>query len=223
MRNIFGIFAKSPFKPLIVHMERSRECYGLLRPLLEAAYRGEEAEVDRLFKQIHDLEHAADEVKDRIREMLPATRFLPVDRRDLLQALKAQDEIPDAAEDIGMLIRIRKTQFPEWIREPGLELLDKSLSVCNTTAEIVGSLDALLQSSFSGPEAEDVLDLVERAGVLEHETDVLGYRLAKLIYAHEAELSPVDIFILNDVFRGVGKLANAAETVAKTFRLFLAR
>jgi predicted phosphate transport protein (TIGR00153 family) len=222
MRGILGLFAKSPFKALKAHMDKARECYLLLEPLFEAAFRGDEEECDRIFRQIHELEHEADEIKDEIRDTMPRSLFLPVDRRDLLTALQAQDSIPDMVEDIGMLLRIRPSKYPEWMKGQIRDLVGKAIEVCESSRAIVQELDLLLEASFSGPEAEKVHEMIGENGLLEHQADVIGYRLARDLYRHESELSPVDVVWFNDLFRAIGELANYAEKVAKHFRLFLA-
>ncbi len=222
MRSILRLFAKSPFKALGAHMDKGHECYSMLEPLFEAAFAEDYDKVDEVFRQIHVLEHEADKLKDEIRESLPRSLFLPVARRDLLATLKAQDSIPDAAEDIAMLVRIRPTKYPTWLQEEVRHLLRSVIVVCESTREIVDQLDLLVRVSFSGHQAEKVLKMIDENGKFEHETDKIGYKLARSLYEHEAEFSPVDIFMLNDVFKALGGLANSAERVAKGFRLYLA-
>jgi len=223
MRSLLSLFAKSPFKGLSAHMEKGRECYKLLRPLFEAAFAEDHDKVDEIFRKIHELEHEADILKDDIRSALPKSLFLPVDRRDLLNVLAAQDSVPDTVEDIGMLVRIRQTQYPEWLQPHVLALLDAALAVCDSTVRIVAELDLLLEVSFGGPEAERVMAMIQENGFLEHAADKLGFLLARSLYEHESELSPVDIMMLNDISRALGGLANAAESVAKHYRLFVAK
>ena len=222
MRSVLNLFAKSPFKSLKAHMEQAKECYELLEPLFEAAFAEDSEGVDALFRQIHELEHQADILKDEIRSALPKSLFLPVDRRDLLKALAAQDAIPDAVEDIAMLVRIRKTKYPSWVQEQFRELIKASIAVCESTLSIVNELDLLLEVGFGGPEADRVEEMIQENGYLEHAADKAGYRLAVQVYQHENEISAVDVFMFNDLSRTVGGLANAAERVAKQFRLFIA-
>ncbi len=223
MRSVLSLFAKSPFKGLSAHMEKGRECYKLLKPLFEAAFAEDYDKVDEIFRQIHEMEHEADILKDDIRSALPKSLFLPVDRRDLLNVLTAQDSVPDTVEDIAMLVRIRQTKYPEWLQSHVMALLEAALAVCDSTVRIVAELDLLLEVSFGGPEAERVMEMIQENGYLEHAADKVGFRVARSLYEHEAELSAVDIMMLNDIFRALGTLANAAESVAKHYRLFVAK
>ena len=127
MRTVLSLFAKSPFKGLSAHMEKGRECYILLKPLFEAAFAEDYDKVDEIFRQIHEMEHEADILKDDIRSALPKSLFLPVDRRDLLNVLTAQDSVPDTVEDIAMLVRIRPTKYPKWLQDHVMALLEASL------------------------------------------------------------------------------------------------
>ena len=219
----FGnLFARSPFGDFQEHMAKTKECYSFLPALFDAAFAGDGEEVDRLFRRIHETEHEADLLKNRIRGHLPKRLLTPVDRRDVLKALSAVDDMADVAEDIAMLVRIRPTRFPDFLQDPIRLLLKRSLATCEAAGGLVGEMDVLVATSFRGAEAQRVRGLIEETNQLEHESDVAGYRLACTIFAHETELDPVDIYMFNDISRALGGLANAAQKVAKQFGLFLA-
>ena len=54
-----------------------------------------------------------DKIKDDIRQHLPKSIFLPVDKRDFMHLLSAQDDIADAVEDLAVLVRIKKVNVPD--------------------------------------------------------------------------------------------------------------
>jgi predicted phosphate transport protein (TIGR00153 family) len=84
-----------------------RETVALVEPLFEAFLAGDGAATRRLYEQISKLEHRADNIKNDIREHLPKSLLMPVDRGDVLLFLKEQDRLADRAEDLGVLLTMR--------------------------------------------------------------------------------------------------------------------
>ena len=68
--------------------------------------------VESIAKEISKVEYKADKIKDDIRQHLPQSIFLPVDKRDFMHLLSAQDDIADAVEDLAVLMRIKNINHP---------------------------------------------------------------------------------------------------------------
>ena len=148
MRAIVQLFAKSPFGALQEHMSKSAECVELVRPMFEALLDGEEEKLAAIAKDISKLEHRADEIKNEIRDSLPRSIFLPVDRADLLSVLSQQDSIPDTVEDIAFLLTVRRTYIPPSWREPMLHYVERCVETFHATNEVFGSLESLLAAGL---------------------------------------------------------------------------
>ncbi len=221
MRSISKLFTKSPFLPLQEHMTKVKECLDLVTPLFEALYQKDHDEQKALSKQIMRLEHDADELKNDIRDNLPKSLFLPVDRTDLLKLLSAQDDISDSVEDLAALVNMRKMECPSWMEASLREVVDHVLRVCYRSREIVNELDELVEASFGGPESGKVLKMIEEHGTMEWEADKRQYKLAQLLFSMEKELEPVAVFMWVEIFKKLGQLSNDAEKVGKQIRMFL--
>ena len=113
MRTIAKLFGRSPFRALEGHMSVVKECLDRIRPLFDALYINNQEGIKSVSKEIMSLEHKADDIKKKIRDTLPWGLFLPVDRRDILNLLSAQDSIADNVEDIAVLLRIRRMIVPD--------------------------------------------------------------------------------------------------------------
>ena len=113
MRTIAGLFGKSPFGALQAHIAKVNRCVCLLRPLFEEVIDGDEERVAGLIDEISATEHEADKIKNELRDRLPRSLFLPAARSDVLVLLEVQDAIADAAEDVAILLRIRKPAIPD--------------------------------------------------------------------------------------------------------------
>ncbi|SVC95048.1 uncharacterized protein METZ01_LOCUS347902, partial [marine metagenome] len=59
MRTILSMFSKSPFKPLVSHIDKVNECVNLINPLFEAYQSNNYEKVEEIAKNISELEHKA--------------------------------------------------------------------------------------------------------------------------------------------------------------------
>jgi len=222
MRNVLNIFGKSPFGPIQEHNKRVQACVKLVKPLIQAVIDEDAAEIERLAEQIGELEHEADQVKNDIRDHLPKSLFLPVSRRDLLEVLSIQDALADTSQDIGEFFLLREMVLPGPMHQSFLEYVESVLAACKQAKAVIDQLDELLETSFSGVEARKVLDMINELGYLEHQTDVLGKQLAKLLYQNEDQMDPVTTMRWSRLIRYIGELANIAEKMGNRLRLIIA-
>ena len=156
MRTILSMFAKSPFKPLVSHIDKVNECVDQVIPLFEALQSKDYNKVEVISERISTVEHKADKIKDDIRQHLPQSIFLPVDKRDFMHLLSAQDDIADAVEDLAVLMRIRNINLPDELSEPLEELVKHVVDTANVACNMIRELEDLLEASFGGAEAEKV-------------------------------------------------------------------
>ena len=78
MRTILSMFAKSPFKPLVSHIDQVNECVNKIKPLFDAYSSKDYKKVEEIAKDISKVEYKADKIKTDIRQHLPQSIFLPV-------------------------------------------------------------------------------------------------------------------------------------------------
>ncbi len=221
MRSIAQLFVKAPFGALKEHMDKSRECVELVGPMFEALVAADKEELERLAKQISKLEHRADVIKNEIRDTLPRTILLSMGRGDFLEVLAQQDSIPDVVEDISILLILRPVGIPEALRPMLFGLIEKVVKTFRKTYEVLGELQPVMDSAFSGPETKKIFELIDEVGVMEWECDKAQFSLVKATFELERELSPVDIFWLSKIFEKLGDIANFSEKTANRMRLML--
>lgn len=218
-----NLFGKSPFTALQSHMRVVLECVHEVPPLFEALAGGDNEALRRIKERIFEREAEADKIKNELRNHLPKSLFMPVDRRDLLDVLQMQDSIADTAQDIAGLLIERPMGFPEFMREPMQTLALRCVDVCEMSAAIIEELDELLAMGFRGHEATRVEEMVEALNRLEDETDELGLELARRLFQHEDEIKPVSVMMWYQLIQWVGDLADYAEKVGDRLRLLIAR
>jgi predicted phosphate transport protein (TIGR00153 family) len=218
-----NLFGKSPFTALQVHMRVVLECVNEVPPLFEALARGDKEAVISAKDKIFEREAEADKIKNELRNRLPKSLFMPVDRRDLLDVLQMQDSIADTAQDIAGLLVERPMDLPDFMQEPMPVLASRCVDVCKMSAKIIEELDELLAMGFRGREANRVEEMVGELNLLEDETDDLGLELTRLLFRHEDEIKPVSVMMWYQLVQWVGDLADYAEKVGDRLRLLIAR
>ena len=223
MRAIAELFGKSPFGPLVEHTNKVHETVREVRPLVEAFLDERYDDVARIYERISKFEHKADNIKREIRNHLPKSLFLPVDRGDMLKFLKEQDAIADTAEDIAVLLTVRRTRVPAVLREGILAFTDKVIAVSETLVQAASELENLREASFKGKGADHVVELIERVSQGEYEADCIQTDVSRLLYDHESEVDPISVYFIMKLFRLLGELANHAENTGDNLRTMLAK
>lgn len=222
VRSILTLFAKSPFTPLIQLSDKVEECCNMVPVLFDAFFEGDYEAVRGISEKISHIEHEADVIKARIRDELPRTIFLPVDRRDFLDVLSALDAIADCAEDVGILFTLREMEPHEQLIAPLKSLIRRVMATVAAACEVVRVLETVAEAGFEGREAKRMLAMIDELGRLEHEADLVQDDLARRLFAMEDEIKPGSLYIWNKIFNKVGDMANHAERMGNRLRLFVA-
>ncbi|MDX1593241.1 MAG: TIGR00153 family protein [Gammaproteobacteria bacterium] len=217
-----NLFGRSPFTALQKHMRAVIDCVEVVPELFDALCKDDHARLVAAQERIFALENEADKVKNELREHLPKSLFLPVDRRDLLDILDMQDSIADTAQDIAGLLVERPMTLVDPMRAPLTELVALCVETCHQAHKVIEELDELLEMGFGGKERGDVLEMIAELGRLEDRTDELGIELTRLLFRHEDELKPVTVMFWYQLIEWIGDLADYAEKVGNRLRLILA-
>ena len=223
MRTILSMFAKSPFKPLVSHIGKVNECVDQIIPLFDALQSKDYNKVEAIAEHISKVEHKADKIKDDIRQHLPQSIFLPVDKRDFMHLLSAQDDIADAVEDLAVLMRIKHISLPEELNEPLRDLVRHVVDAANEACSMIRELDDLLEASFGGAEAEKIEKMAADLGTSEWEADKKQFLLAQKLFSLGDKLGAADLLLLNELIKKLGAVADQSEKIGKTLRIFLSR
>lgn len=223
MRPIVALFGKSPFGSLAQHAEQVRATVELTTPLVEAFVAGDRKAALDLYERISKLEHKADIVKNDIRDHLPKSLMMPVDRGDVLMFLKEQDSIADRAEDVGVLVTMRDTGAPEAMHPPVLALVAAVNEAAQAWFKVASEMPSLEGASFAGPEVDRMMDQIRRISNLEWEADKRQAEATRVMFDHEPEIGAVSVVLWMNIFRALGNIADHAENTADMLRVMLAK
>ena len=220
---IARLFGRSPFRPLQEHMRVVSECVAEVIPLFDALLDGDPESLARSKERIFELEQQADDLKNGLRSSLPRSLFMPVDRRDLLDVLNAQDNIADTAQDVAGLLVLRVMDVPSFMRGSLLPYVHRNRDAVGKCLEVISELDELLETGFRGREVERVEELIDELGRIEDETDDLGMALVGELFAREDDLKPLAVVYWVKLIDMIGDIADYAEDVGDRLRLLIAR
>jgi len=221
MLTIASLFSKSPFAPLQTHMEKVAGCITSLTELFEAIEKKDFESIESLSKKISKLEHEADLTKNDIRNHLPKSVFLPIDRSSLLEILSLQDSLADKAEDIAISLTLYPLHHFDEFHETFTLFCKKNVEAFWMIHDVIKEIEQLLESSFGGIEAEKVKQMVEDIAHKEHKIDLLQYDLLKKLYAVGDKMTHVSFHHWMTLFREVGSLSNISEKLGNRIRMLL--
>jgi len=216
------LFGANPFSLLKKHMRVALSCAEELPLLFDALLKGDHEEVLRRKENIFKLEQDADDLHKEVRQHLPRTILLPVNRRDLLDLLEMQDKIADVSQDVAGLLVERRMSVPEGIRDHMMPFVDECIKVCRHAATIVEELDELLETGFAGPEAESVSKMIDKLNEMEDVSDVKGMEIGRALFKYEEHMNPVSVIFWHRLIEWIGDTADYAEAVGNRLRLMIA-
>lgn len=223
MRTIEKLFGKSPFRPLVEHTRRVHATVEQIRPFLEAYLAEDWERCEELHDQVSKLEHEADLQKNEIRDHLPKSLFLPVDRSDVLAYLKQQDSIADATEDLTVLLTLRNIVTPDVLGESILDFADQVIRTSELLLEAGLELKDLFEASFEGPEVDRVLRMVADVNDQEWEADKRERAVTRDLLTYDNGMDPIDLLLWMRALDALGEVANHAENTGDLLRMMLSR
>jgi predicted phosphate transport protein (TIGR00153 family) len=213
MLTIAKLFGKSPFAPLQTHMDKVASCIQELPALFQALVAQNAVEIQQIGEKISRLEHEADLTKNDIRNHLPKSLFLQVDRSSLLNILSLQDELADQAEKIAFHAGIRKLDLLPGMRADFLLLCQKIIEVFLLARQVMKELEELLECSFGGIEAEKVKGMVEQIAFYEYEVTQIQNRLIQFLYRGSEEMAYPAFHLWLTLIAEIGELARIKRAV----------
>ncbi len=224
MRSIIGLFAKSPMGPLVKHMGQVKMCSDLLRECVRSYCNGDYEKADALVKKIIEGEREADRIKNYIRERLPRSILMPVDRGDFLNYLREQDQVADRIEEVVLNLTLKPIKLPDKIAEGLIELTDRACDVVDGVPLALGYVVEALETSFAGGEKKErCFHYINELDKKEGETDYLAIQLRKKLLEGEESLTHGEFYILMRVTKLLARIADHAENCGDRLRVMIAR
>ena len=213
MINLSSMFAKSPFKPLRDHMDKVVESVAPLKDFFDALHQGNYSKVEEIQQQISLAEEEADIIKNEVRNHLPRSIFMPINRRDLLEMLDMQDTIADVTQDIVNLLTLRRMCLPPDLCQELIQFVEKSQQVCYMAQGLSQEFGDVLESGFGRHEIDKLLKMID---------EVLEDALVRSIFDIEDSMKAVDVVFWYKIFELIGDIADYSKKTGNRLRLMIA-
>lgn len=220
---ISDLISRSPFGPIQVHMEKSKECAEELLVFLDAVIDNDWNNANTSRKKIKALEKDADKLKAETRDLLPKGMFLFVPRGDLLDLIGLADEIPNTIKDISGLVYGRQIVIPPQISASFKEFASEAVEIVSTAALAVDQLSEVSRLAFGSRASDALKKIISKLDSLEAESDKSEVTVRRQLFDIEKDLPPVDVMFLYDVINKIGELADRAEQVGHRLTLIAVR
>ena len=214
---------KSPFGQLLEHMEKVRECIEILGDGLIKYYNGNYKGFSDLAEKVSEIEHEADGIKRNLRNHLPTSLFMPVDKGKFMWALREQDKILDHAENLVKMLDMRHTKIPKELQEVFISHIKLVMKTVEAMQDAVGNIRDLVETSFVKREREQTKKYIYKVHELEWKADQKKYEMTQGIYNLEKKLDPMDVYHLLKIADWVDDIADHAENVADWLRAMIAK
>lgn len=214
---------KSPFAQLLEHMGKVKECIGILGEGLVKYYNGDYIGFSELAKKVSEIEHEADIIKGNIRNHLPSSVFMPVDKGRFLWALKEQDAILDHAENLVEMLDMRHTKIPKELQPIFIEHCKLVMETVEAMELAVESIRYLVETGFVKREREQTKQYIHKVHNWEYIADQKRYEMTRGVYKLEKKLDPMDVYHLLKIIDWVDDIADHAENVADWLRSMIAK
>lgn len=221
MRTIARLFSRSPFSPLQTHLKKVGLCFDALSEVFTKLNSYDQKSLEKASQEISKLENDADITKNDIRNHLPKSLFLPIDRGQFLEILSLQDTLADKCEDIAFILTLYPIGEIESIKQDIIAFFDKTKAVYKSAVKIIQEIDELLESSFGGQEAEKVKAMVEVTANLELEVNLIQKKLLKNLYLEGKMLSSPGFNFYTSLINEIAVLSHTAEKLAHRVRMVL--
>ena len=214
---------KSPFRQLLLHMKKVRKCIDILGEGLVRYYKGDYKSFSKLSEDVSKIEHEADLIKRNIRNHLPKTVFMPVDKGKFLWALREEDKILDHAENLVKMLDMRHTKIPKKLQEPFIDHIKLVIKTVEAMENAVCNICDLVETSFVKREREQTKEFIYKVHEFEWKADQKKYEMTKGIYDLEKKTDPMDVYHLLKIADWVDDIADHAENVADWLRAMIAK
>lgn len=214
---------KTPFTQLLEHMNKVRKSNELLGEGLLSYYKGDYKGFSEITCKISKLEHEADLIKGNLRNHLPSSLFMPVDKDKFLWTLREQDAILDHIDNLVIMLDMRHTKIPKSLQKCFIEHAQYMMKTVEAMETAITNIKDLIETSFVKRERDQTKEYIHKVHEMEREADKRKYEVTKGIYKIEKKLDPMDVYHLLKIADWVDDIADHAENVADWLRAMIAK
>lgn len=190
--------------------KRQHNYYAMLKGLVEYSQKAartlqeilENYDVQKLPERMdymHSIEHAADQAKHEMADLLVKEFITPIDREDIIALSQEIDNITDAVEDVLLRLYMFNIQI---IRPDAFRFAELIVACCDELVKLMGEFENYKKS-------ETIQQSVVEVNRLEGEGDRLYTGAIRGLYT--SSYSPTEIYAWTAIFDHMEKCCDACE------------
>lgn len=155
-----------------------------------------------MLDELHQVEHAADEKKHELSNVLARAFITPIEREDILQLSQNLDDLTDKLEDVFIRLYYNRVTA---IRPDALEMADIVIRCCQEVGKLMNEFADFKRSKL-------IHESIVSINTLEESADKLFidcmYRL------HDTCKDPLEVIAWREIYIYLEKCADACEHIA---------
>ncbi|WP_432738483.1 DUF47 domain-containing protein [Maridesulfovibrio sp. FT414] len=215
------IVNKNPMEGLVKHYDKIAECIHVINDSVECYVAGNDTcrDFDELIQQIDTVEAQADKIKRSIRNHLPHSMFMSVDKTLFFNYTRSQDNVLDNAQEALHWLAMRKVAIPAEYQKDLILLLSE---VNDTTSSLGPALKATIELiDGKSIDRESCKNKVRKVRKHYARAVVLRKDLTNRIYNSDMDFK--DIYQLMHFVACLNEMAHQTEGCADILRAMIAR
>ena len=183
-------------------------CADYSRKAAQLLYKGmrqfDPAQIGDMLEEMHEVEHAGDEKKHELLNVLAKAFITPIEREDIILLGQNIDEVTDKIEDV--LLRMYCNNIKS-VRPDALELVAVVIECCNELKEMLEEFPRFKNS-------KKLHEKIVNINTLEEKADQLF--ISSMRNLHTTCDDPVMIIVWREIYIYLEKCVDACEHVADT-------
>ncbi len=219
--NFFGLLTqKSPMERLLEHYEKIQQSVDIINDSLECYIVGGQCvEFKTMQNDLNELESQADKIIRYIRNHLPRSLFMPVDKVLFLKYTSAQDDILDSAQEAFDWLAMRTMVIPEAFQKDLIYLVDDVGNMVNLLGPALKDTVSLVH--FENLDREGTKEQYRKIREKRHEISRFKNALTGNVYRSEYEFK--DIYQLIHFVERMYAMCHSCSKCVEILRSMIAR
>jgi hypothetical protein len=219
-RRLFGWFApkrgEKVLKMLEEHLVLTQNAAISLQKMVELAVNSEREAERGVFKEISRFEREADDLRRNMVKELTLEEMYPEERDDMMELVRAVDQIADWSKEAGRLLRmVPFGSAPDSIKTVTLSMTKANIDCVDVLAQ---SIRILLKTPLKALEMADEVEMLE-----ETIDDLYGELRSNLATEEFPDFSVGALIMMNEFFDAIETVADWCENTADIVRAIAVR
>jgi predicted phosphate transport protein (TIGR00153 family) len=223
MSNIFGIFARSPIKPIEQHAGLTASCCEKLAELFFSTLETDSTASEEILNDIFSINREAKAIERELLLHLPRGLFMPFDRADILGILRELNRINTKVKEVSLHVHGRQLRIPDDMQPSFRTYLDLMQAAARKAQSSIDELDELLQTGFAGREAKLVESKIRELNAIDEDADEMKLKLIQQLYKYESSLDANHTLITYRVIDWLSDIVHGTQEIGGRLLLMLAK